>query len=385
MVDLDRRRRFAAYVEALSPALGRVGRNSKLEAYCAGLLSSGRKSIEPLAERLGGAVGLDQRLHQFVANANWSDEAMLAAVRRLVLPAMSRHTPVQAWVIDEVGFVKKGVDSVGVARQSCATLGGRENCQVAVTLSLASARGSLPIAYRLVLPPAWADDRERRRKAGVPDEVTFQIKPEHALEAIRAAMNAGAPKGVVLAGPEYGNDAEFRAGLAALGLTYALGVDPALPLWTEDQWYGIEGPAVLDRHDPDVLVTAHDLLMHLPERRWAHLWWRDSFGSEMPSDFAAVRVTPADGAHAAPEWLVIQARLGKAPNAWLSTLANPTRFLDFMERASLAQRVRRDLDELTHDIGLSHYEGRGWRGFHHHGALCIAAFGFSVLERNRSS
>src|ERR687893_1448706 len=173
--------RFAAYVEHLAQAVGHADCVAPLKAYCTGLILPGeRKSVEPMAARLEPArvQAAHQSLHHFVAKSDWSDEALLALVRAQVLPEMERHGPIQAWVVDDTGFPKKGRHSVGVTRQYCGEVGKQDNCQVAVTLSVATWNASLPIAYRLYLPELWTDDLQRRATAGVPKEVKFQTKPE---------------------------------------------------------------------------------------------------------------------------------------------------------------------------------------------------------------
>ena len=180
--------RFADYVGAVGRALTHVDRQGPFSAYCRGLiLPGGRKSVEPIAARVhpDQVSAAHQSLHHLVAKATWSDEALLAAVRAQVLPALG---PVTAWIVDDTGFPKRGRHSVGVARQYCGELGKQDNCQVAVSLSVANEQASLPIAYRLYLPEAWAGDPERRAKAGVPGEIAFQTKPQIALAQIRAAL-----------------------------------------------------------------------------------------------------------------------------------------------------------------------------------------------------
>jgi SRSO17 transposase len=182
--------RFGAYVADLASVLGHVDRIRPFEDYCIGLLSAeGRKSVEPLAavtapER---TAAQHQSLLHFVAQAPWSDRAMLRRVRDWALPSITRDERIQAWIIDDTGFPKKGSHSVGVARQYCGQLGKQDNCQVAVSLLVATHQGSLPVAYRLYLPKEWADDAGRRATAGVPEDVCFQTKPEIALQQLREA------------------------------------------------------------------------------------------------------------------------------------------------------------------------------------------------------
>src|SRR5690242_4457065 len=226
--------RFGNYVERLGDVLGHADRRAPLRAYCAGLLLPGeRKSVEPMAARVDPArVGAaHQSLHHFVAKAAWDDDALLEAVRASALPAIEEHGPVRAWIVDDTGLPKKGRLSVGVARQYCGQLGKRDNCQVAVTLSVATEAASLPVAYRLYLPEAWADDPARRATAGVPEEVAFATKPAIALGQIGQALADGVPPGVVVTDAGYGNDTDFRDGVTARGLPYVAGILGTTSLW----------------------------------------------------------------------------------------------------------------------------------------------------------
>src|SRR5829696_8456027 len=205
--------RFSAYVEGLVSVIGHADRAKPLRDYCVGLLMPGeRKSVEPMAAVTAPqrTAAQHQSLLHFVREGRWSDERVLAKVRQMVLPALERHRPIEAWIIDDTGFPKKGTHSVGVARQYCGQLGKQDNCQVAVSLSLANAHASLPVAYRLYLPESWASDTARRKKAGVPEEIGFQTKPEIALDQIRAACTAGLPRGVVLMDAGYGPHIDLR-------------------------------------------------------------------------------------------------------------------------------------------------------------------------------
>ena len=226
--------RFSSYVEALTASLGHADRAGPFRSYCTGLLLPGpRKSVEPIAARMepGRVQAAHQSLHHLVANAEWSDEAVLAAVRRQVLPAMERHGAIRAWIVDDTGFPKKGMQSVGVARQYCGQLGKQDNCQVAVSLSVANDHASLPLAYRLYLPESWANDPFRRGKAGVPDTVIFETKPRIALAQIRAARDAGVPPAAVLTDAGYGVDTDFRDGITELGLLYVVGIQSSTSVW----------------------------------------------------------------------------------------------------------------------------------------------------------
>lgn len=218
---MDREREFAEHVSALAQTLGHADRIGPLGDYCRGLMLSGeRKRVEPNAALVAPlhASAKHQSLHHFVAKAEWSDAEMLAAVRRTVLPVLGS---IEAWIVGDAGYPKKGKHSVGVARQYRGQLGEQDDRQVAVSLSVANERASLPIDYRLYLPCEWAEDPKRLRKAEVPAQVAFATQVQLALEQLRRARAQQVPAGVVLADAGYGNDAGFRDGISALGLTSA--------------------------------------------------------------------------------------------------------------------------------------------------------------------
>src|SRR5919112_4638950 len=219
--------RFAAYLEAITAGLGDVRRAASARAYCTGLLLPGeRKSVEPMAARIEPArvQAKHQSMHHVVAKAEWDDAALLRAVREQVLPAIERHGSVRYWIVDDTAFPKQGEHSVGVARQYCGCLGKQDNCQVAVSLSVANDQASLPVAYRLYLPEGWAEDPLRRAKAGVPEEIGFETKTAIALDQLRQAREAGIPVDTVLGDAAYGDESDFRVGVAELELHYVPGI-----------------------------------------------------------------------------------------------------------------------------------------------------------------
>ena len=231
-------KRFAAYMDGLANAAGHADRHVPLKSYCMGLLLPGdRKSVEPMAARLApDNVGrTHQSLHHLVADAPWSDEEMLKQVWQQVLPAMQKNGPVVAWIVDDTGFPKQGKHSVGVARQYCGQLGKQDNCQAAVSLSVSTWSSSLPIAWRLYLPEAWCEDSKRCQKAGIPEELAFQTKPEIALEQLRQALEQKVPAGVVLVDAGYGNGTPFRTGITKLGLQYVAGIESSTTVWEPGQ------------------------------------------------------------------------------------------------------------------------------------------------------
>jgi SRSO17 transposase len=391
--------RFSAYVEGLVGVIGHADRNGPLRDYCVGLMLPGeRKSVEPIAARTAPrrTSAQHQKLLHFVGVAAWSDEKVLAKVREMVLPAIERQGPIEAWIIDDTGFPKKGAHSVGVARQYCGQLGKQDNCQIAVSLSLANHHASLPVAYRLYLPRDWAADGERRRKAGVPEDLGFTTKPEIALAQIEAACTAGLPRGVVLMDAGYGCNTELRTSISALALRYVAGILPNTSVWAPGmgplppkKWSGNGRPPKLirrdDKHQP---ISVKQLALGLPRRAWRRIAWREGTTGLLASRFARVRVRAAHRdynlTNSRPdEWLLIEWPKGeKEPTKyWLSTLAKATSFHRLVDLAKLRWRIERDYQELKQEVGLGHYEGRGWRGFHHHATLCIAAYAFLISER----
>jgi len=252
-------KRFAAYMDGLAQAAGHADRATPLKLYCTGLLLPGeRKSVEPMAARVApeNVQRVHQSLHHVVADAPWSDEAVLAAVRSYALTAMRQKGPVQAWIVDDTGFPKKGRHSAGVARQYCGPVGKQENCRVAVSLSVSTNTASLPVAWRLYLPHEWADDRARRKQAGVPKDIPFETKPAMALEQIRAAVEQGVPQAPVVADAGYGTDTQFREAMSELGLPYVVGIMSSVSVWkpgegpqSKAQWKGMGRPTKLLRRD----------------------------------------------------------------------------------------------------------------------------------------
>jgi SRSO17 transposase len=396
-------KRFAAYIEGLATAAGHEDRHTPLKNYCKGLLLPGeRKSIEPMAARLDpeSVQPMRQSLHHLVAKAPWSDETLLEQVRRQVLPGMQKQGPVVAWIVDDTGFPKKGKHSVGVAHQYCGQLGKQENCRVAVSLSVATWSSSLPIGYRLYLPQEWAEDAERREKVEVPEEVRFQTKPDIALEQIRAAVAEKVARGVVLADAAYGGNSGFRDGLAELGLQYAVGVQSSMTVWepgkqplpAKPRRKMGRPPRLLQRTTDHQPVAVKQLAMSLPPTAFKNITWREAGERKLRSRFAAVRVRPAhrDDKKAEPhaeEWLLIEWPQSEKEPAkyWISTLPASTKLKALIKIAKHRWIIERDYEELKQELGLGHFEGRNWRGFHHHATLCIAAYGFLVAERNRFS
>ena len=313
-----------------------------------------------------------------MANSAWSDAAVLAKVREMVLPAIERRGAIEAWIIDDTSFPKQGTHSVGVHRQYCGQLGKQANCQAVVTLSVANHGASLPIAYRLYLPEAWTEDAARRKKARIPEEIIFKTKPQIALEQIQAACAAGVARGVVLMDAAYGCHSDLRRGVSALGLSYVAAI--AWTIKVQAVTKGKPSKSAVPR------LSAKELAMSLPRHAWRTVTWRQGTNERLCSRFARVRVRTSPIRRArerAEETLLIEWPEGKAEPSqyWLCTLPESTSLRRLVDIAKMRWRIERDYQDLKQEIGLGHYEGRGWPGFHHHGTLCIAAYGFLVSER----
>jgi len=391
---------FERYVKQLCEALGHRDRHRGFADYSRGLmLPLERKSVEPLAAHIDPlhVSAKHQSLHHLVAHSEWSDREVLQSVRDWVMPKLGGKSSFY-WIVDDSGFPKKGVHSVGVARQYCGQLGKQDNCQVAVSLSLASECGSVPIDWRLYLPENWAKDRRRRKKAGVPMEVKFQTKPQIALEQIRAAKAGGVPLGIVLADAGYGNETAWREALEGMELEYCVGVQSVITVWAagtgpvppSKSKNKIGRPATRwRRRAGSTPLSVKGLAEKLAAHRWHTVLWREGTNTKLSSRFAAVRVRAAHRDEAglrAPrqeQWLLIEWPKDQAEPTkyWLSTLPPKTSLVDLVKTAKMRWRIERDYQELKQEFGLSHYEGRGWRGFHHHATLCIAAYGFLLADR----
>lgn len=391
---------FERYLEHLGEGLGHADRQLGLKGYCAGLMAPlKRKSVEPMASHLepGNTRAKHQSLHHFVSQAGWSDEVMLNRVAQWVVPKMDFSTG-GWWVVDDTGFPKQGRHSVGVARQYCGMLGKQDNCQVAVSVSLACEKASLPVAWKLYMPQEWIDDQDRRKKAKVPQEVEFATKPSIALGKIKDLMEQGAPKHCVLADAGYGVDTAFRDGLSELGLSYVVGVTGSVTVWPPGHeplpakpysGRGRVGQRLRIGDKPEQRPqSVKEMAFALEPDAWQEVTWRDGTNFTLRSRFARVRVRSAHLTHRRSQlppaqWLLIEWPEGhKEPlKYWLSTLPEDLPLERMVFEAKMRWRIERDYQDLKQEVGLGHYEGRSWRGFHHHASLSIAAYGFLVAHQ----
>ena len=286
--DMGSEGRFERYLDGLSEVMGHADRVGPLRDYCTGLmLPCDRKSVEPMAAATapGRTSAQHQSLLHFVGQGAWSDDLVLGKVREMVLPEMERHGPIEAWIIDDTAFPKKGKHSVGVGHQYCGQLGKQENCQAAVSLSIANHHASLPVCYQLYLPQDWAGDAARRRKAGVPADIVFKTKPEIAIDQIRRTVESGLPPGAVLADVGYGNNAQWRSEISALNLPYIVGVRADTTVWPPGARLVARkktrrSKSTKVRRGKTKPVSVKELALTLPKRAWRTVGWRE--GSNEP-------------------------------------------------------------------------------------------------------
>jgi SRSO17 transposase len=399
---MEELREFERYLAHLGEGLGHADRQAGLRGYCTGLMAPlKRKSVEPMAAHLAPSAtrSRHQSLHHFVADSAWSDEQMLLRVAQWVVPAMD-FSDGGWWIVDDTGFPKQGQHSVGVARQYCGMLGKQDNCQVAVSVTLACQAGSLPVAWQLYLPQEWAEDMPRRKKAGVPQDVAFATKAAIALAQIERLMEQGAPRHCVLADAGYGVDTAFRERLSGLGLPYVVGVTGQVTVWPPghaplppESYSGRGNVPTRQRlgeakHQRPLAVK--ELAFELAPSQWQTLEWREGTNFTLRSRFARVRVHAAHRDHQRSqlrpqEWLLIEWPEGhrEPMKYWLSTLAEDVPLQRMVLEAKMRWRIERDYQDLKQELGLGHYEGRGWRGFHHHASLSIAAYGFLMAQQLR--
>ena len=379
--------RFLDYIAHLAPSLGRKGREVVLRDYCAGLIGPGeRKSMEPIAARASvesdcSVQAMHQRIHHFVSNSQWDGQALIQSAIEYARPAFHKHGGVSALIVDDTGFPKKGTESVAVSRQYCGRLGKQDNCQVAVSLHMACGEFAMPISWRLFVPESWAKDKARMRRAGVPQEFArHQSKPLIALDLLTKALTDGsAQKAPVLADAGYGHSSEFRDGLEDLGLTYAVAVQG-----TTTVLIGTEAKAAS--------IAVQDIYAASPELvKPRKIVFRDGAKAAMSGRFAALRVTIAHKSKTkeprSSQWLLLEWEgQDKHPSKFhLSNLGKETTLQELATLVHLRFRIEQDYGHLKDDLGLDHFEGRNWNGFHHHLALCSAAYAYLIARRGRFS
>ena len=386
--------RLERFLGTLTPLLGRVERQTHASEYVRGLLLDGeRKSITPISERVPGSDV--QALRQFVNQSPWEWAPLQAALTTLLL---DRLLPEAVLILDETSFPKKGDHSVGVARQYCGALGKTANCQVAVSVHLGTDAACLPLTWGLYLPQAWIDDPVRRTAARVPDDICYQTKNELALAALDRVRAWGVGARVVLADAGYGTSHDFRAALTARGLPYCVQVAASVKGWTmapppSPSYAGRGRPR---RRPPDDEIPASrdvpTLAAALPATVWRTITWRAGTKGPLRSRFAAAAFWPAHGVSSrgplptTPVQLLIEWPTStEAPiKYWLASLGDEALGLRRLVRLAKGRwRIEQDYRELKDELGLDHFEGRSWPGWHHHVTLASMAYAFLVFETLR--
>lgn len=381
------------YLDELFEGQGRTETRTNLGHYARGLLLDGeRKSMQPMAQRLAGGEGraeaIRQRLQQCVAICPWDDELVF---QRLIEIAARSKAVWRAWVIDDTGFPKKGKQSVGVHRQYSGTLGRIENCQVAVSVHLAREFSSVCGGMRLFLPEAWCEDTQRAARVGVPENLAFEEKWRIALSLLDNARLGHAQALPVLADAGYGCNGAFRQGLRDRGLDYLVAVKGETVVWPPEARPEVPPPPAVGRRP-----TRHIDLVHPPESiaklaarlTYRKVTWRHGSKGVQSSHFSACRVRTAhrhvEGHAPGPEeWLLCEwPKDAKEPaKFYLASLPATSSVRKLVALAKLRWRVERDYQEMKQELGLDHFEGRTWRGFHHHVTLCAVAHAFIALHR----
>jgi len=395
-VEVDRpvavRERLEAFgAGVLADAMNRPAQMVNGRFYLRGLLEQGaRKSLAPMAERLGEGTDYD-RMQQFLADSPWDPAMVVRAVAERVGPAID----VQAWVLDDTGFVKDGKRSPGVKRQYSGTLGKIGNCQLGVSLHAVGRTGTVPLGWALYLPEDWCEDPERREKAKIPPEVQFQTKPELGVDLVQRAAGWGLEVCPVLGDEAYGDNTALRERLDQADRPYVLAVGAQTAVYAPETTFAVPErtsnkgrPPTRARADrePEAIKT---LIARLGQSAAQTLTFRDGpDGKPMTSQFIFVRVRAAHEVpgHSAPpreEWLIAEWPTGaREPlDYWITNLPTDTPYEQIATLARLRWKIELDYRQLKGELGLDHYEGRSYLGWHHHTALVTAAHGFLTLER----
>jgi SRSO17 transposase len=386
------RERLAGFVEEVAGRLPLRRQRENALLYVRGLVEhGGRKSLQPTLFRLDETPARYESLQQFLADSPWDPELLVRACAERVAPEIG----VTAWIVDDTGIVKDGQHSPGVKRQYSGTLGKIGNCQVAVSAHAVGEGSTLPLGWRLYLPQEWCADRERRRKAKIPEAVCFQTKPQLAASLCEQAAGWEMPAAPILADSAYGDDTAFRTRLSELELEYVLAVRAETSVYGPETTFavptrnGTSGrPRTVARPDrrPE---SVRSLAERLPAKAWTTLPCRTSpAGEDIRGRFAFVRVVAthpvrSDCRPPREEWLIIEwpADADAPSDYWLSNLSEEEPPERLARLARLRWTIELDYRQLKGELGLDHYEGRSYLGFHHHCALVTCAHAFLTLER----
>ena len=374
-------RRLKSFFGEISKVLRHAAQRASFAMYASGILGEGeRKSVEPIAARACGKQVHDvdathQRLLHFIGPAQWSDSQVRLTAARYALKAMTQRGPVVSAIVDDTGFLKQGHHSVGVKRQYTGSAGKVTNCQVAVSLTLATQTDHVPVDMQLYLPDTWAHDPDKREEGHIPQQVQFQTKPQIALKMLQQAAAEQLPLGRVLADCGYGDNAAFREGIRALQLEYAVGIQASTKV------YDVKAQELVDAQAMGVGQWAASLR----PRDFRLLSWRDGTHKQLESHFAFRRVVVANDPRQEQMWLVTERSVEKAPKLQyhLVTGSKKMKKKDIIRALKERYRTEQMYEETKGGLGLDHYEGRRYPGWNHHVSVVLSCYSFIVAERVR--
>lgn len=385
-VDSAVEQRLNKFFDRIGLVLGNPERRASFATYAVGLLGDGeRKSMEPIAARACASPkevsAGHQRLGHFIRDSKWNDEKVRAEATRYALEQMTQREPISTWILDDTGFLKQGKHSVGVQRQYTGSAGKVANCQIGVSLSAATRSDHLPIDFELYLPQRWVDDDDLRLKTRIPTETTFKTKPELALRMLERAVRHGVPRGIVLADEAYGNSREFRSQVQALGLDYAVAVNSNTTVWlaTKDGKLGRRR------------LSVRDLALQLGKKGFRSTTWREGTRGILHARFAVRRVVIGSKngrppANRESQWLLMEWRDDEPEPAhfYLLTMPENTSRKQMVRTVKERYRTERAYQDLKGELGLDHFEGRTFPGWHHHVSVVLCCYAFIVAEKVRT-
>ena len=370
---------FAEFMTPLTATVGRTERRVAATRYIEGLLIPGqRKSIEPMAERLGVN---SQSLQQFVTDSPWSDDAMWTAIRREVIPSLE---PIEAWIVDETGWLKQGQHSVGVGHQYCGAVGKSANCQVSVEVAVSDGWIAAPVPGRLYLPQSWTDDRARCKKVGVPEDIEFATKPLIAVDLLEDLLRDGIPSAPVLADAVYGDNAQFRKRVRDLDLEFFVQVDPGKHKgWDHEVHTVIKQKRRHVVPDTPPSQTLQQLAASIPAKQWKDCSWSTANDQTRTTRIAWREVFLSHNLRhqngtLERVWLVVDWPAGDAApyHYYLAHFHKAPRRARCLKLSRSRWQIEQYFQRAKDDLGLDHFEGRSWRGFHHHLVLAAIAYLF---------